>query len=118
MGASCHHHLLPSSFCDVVFECLCLAVIFGNIHNQNLVFIVKILQVCLCTLVRHKPRLAPQVVASAPSLLAPPRHHAKLHQIESLLSSTVTLLTSLPNLCSPAGKNIIKVFFLFNCKPF
>lgn len=74
----------------------------GEINTaQSLVF--TSLQVCLCTLVRHKPRLAPQVVASAPSLLAPPRHHAKLNQIESLLSSTVTLLTALPNLCSPAG---------------
>lgn len=63
-----------------------------------------IFQVCLCTLVRHKPRIAPQVVASAPSLLAPPRHHTKPHQLDSLLATTVTLLTSLPNLCSPAGK--------------
>ncbi|XP_045624859.2 LOW QUALITY PROTEIN: HEAT repeat-containing protein 5B [Procambarus clarkii] len=74
----------------------------GEINTaQSLVFTA--LQVCLCTLVRHKPRLAPQVVASAPSLLAPPRHHAKTHQLEALLSSTVTLLTTLPNLCSPAG---------------
>ncbi|KAK7086919.1 HEAT repeat-containing protein 5B [Halocaridina rubra] len=74
----------------------------GEINTgQSLVF--TSLQVCLCTLVRHKPRLAPQVVASAPSLLAPPRHHAKVSQIDSLMSSTVTLLTALPDLCSPAG---------------
>ncbi|XP_047496501.1 HEAT repeat-containing protein 5B-like isoform X1 [Penaeus chinensis] len=74
----------------------------GEINSaQSLVFTA--LQVCLCTLVRHKPRLAPQVVSSAPSLLAPPRHHAKSHQVDALLSSTVTLLTALPNLCSPAG---------------
>ncbi|XP_063873685.1 HEAT repeat-containing protein 5B-like [Scylla paramamosain] len=74
----------------------------GEINTaQSLVFTA--LQVCLCTLVRHKPRLAPQVVASAPSLLAPPRHHTKPHQLDSLLASTVTLLTALPDLCSPAG---------------
>lgn len=74
----------------------------GEINTaQSLVF--STLQVCLCTLVRHKPRLAPQVVASAPSLLAPPRHHTKPHQLDALLATTVTLLTSLPNLCSPAG---------------
>ena len=71
---------------------------------------IIVLQVCLCTLVRHKPRLAPQVVASAPSLLAPPRHHTKPHQLDSLLASTVTLLTALPDLCSPAGKMILFMF--------
>ncbi|KAK3872016.1 hypothetical protein Pcinc_014808 [Petrolisthes cinctipes] len=74
----------------------------GEINTaQSLVF--TSLQVCLCVLVRHKPRLAPQVVASAPSLLSPPRRHATPQQLDNLLSSTVTLLTALPNLCSPAG---------------
>lgn len=76
-------------------------------NNRNL-----FVQVCLCVLVRHKPRLAPQVVASAPSLLSPPRRHATPQQLDNLLSSTVTLLTALPNLCSPAGT--VVTFFYFS----
>ena len=78
---------------------------------QSLVF--TSLQVCLCTLVRHQPTLAPQVVASAPSLLAPPRLHVKKELLEKLVSSTVGLLMALPNLCSPAGGVAILPTVLF-----
>ncbi|XP_076062392.1 HEAT repeat-containing protein 5B isoform X2 [Oratosquilla oratoria] len=74
----------------------------GEINpSQSLVF--TSLQVCLCVLARHFPRLVPQVVSSAPSLLSPPRHHPSAAQLDVLAASTVTLLTNLPNLCSPAG---------------
>ena len=62
-----------------------------------------LLQVCLCCLVRHEPGIAPSVVASAPSLLAPPRHRPITALRHRLLADTVTLTAALPDLCSPAG---------------
>ncbi|KAB7498931.1 HEAT repeat-containing protein 5B [Armadillidium nasatum] len=69
--------------------------------------------VCLSTLVRYLPKLAPQVVASAPSLLSRPRFHTKPLVVEKLLTSTLNLLTTLPDLCSPAGAVAIFPSILF-----
>uniref|UniRef100_A0A6A7FSQ7 HEAT repeat-containing protein 5A n=5 Tax=Hirondellea gigas TaxID=1518452 RepID=A0A6A7FSQ7_9CRUS len=84
----------------------------GEINtSQSLVFAA--LQVCLCCLVRHEAGIAPQVVSSAPSLLTAPRTRPPQHLRDKLLADTLSLCTSLPDLCSPAGGVAILPTVLF-----
>lgn len=78
-----------------------------NTYLKSLVvFTSSCLKVCLSTMVRHMPGLAPQVVASAPSLLARPRLHVRPQTVEKLIATILVLLSSLPDLCSPAGEEV------------
>ena len=62
---------------------------------------------------RYEPAIAPQVVSSAPSLLAAPRSNPPLSLRHQLLSDTVALCSTLPDLCSPAGGVAILPTVLF-----
>lgn len=72
--------------------------------NQGQGFVFSVLEVCLCLIVRHIPTLNP--VSVTPSTVQVKQRLAN-NEFSDLISSSVTALEALPDLCSPAGKFLL-----------
>lgn len=73
--------------------------------NQGKGFVFSVLEVCLCLIVRQIPALNPTPLISSTVQVKQP---LASNELTDLIASTVAVLETLPDLCSPAGK-----FFVF-----